>query len=138
MSLLLKPATLSSFCGQQVQRQHKKYINRKVFSPCRASWQEVHTYGQLFLFHFISEVPQLIGFSLVLFGTWELAGVLVFSAVPFTAVKLIANSPLGDSLQRKMEERKKIEVQNSSKFKALSEMAREDRWSPISFWTIFS
>lgn len=94
--------------------------------------------ANFFLFHFISEVPQLIGFSLVLFGTWELAGVLVFSAVPFTAVKLIANSPLGDSLQRQMEERKKVEVQNSSKFKALSEMAREDRWSTISFWTIFS
>ncbi|KAK7277930.1 hypothetical protein RJT34_22950 [Clitoria ternatea] len=63
-------------------------------------------------------------------ASWqELAGVLLFSAIPFTAVKAIANSSLGESLQRKMEERKKTAVQNSSKFKALAEDARNE-----SFW----
>ncbi|KAK7852583.1 chlorophyll a-b binding protein 7, chloroplastic isoform X1 [Quercus suber] len=60
-------------------------------------------------------------------ASWqELAGVLIFSAIPFTAVKAIANSPLGESLQRRMEERKKFAVQNSSKFKTLSEKARKE------------
>ncbi|XP_027330034.1 chlorophyll a-b binding protein 7, chloroplastic [Abrus precatorius] len=63
-------------------------------------------------------------------ASWqELAGVLLFSAVPFTVVKAIANSPLGESLQRKMEERKKFAVENSSKFKAAAEEARKH-----SFW----
>ncbi|XP_057975612.1 chlorophyll a-b binding protein 7, chloroplastic isoform X2 [Malania oleifera] len=60
-------------------------------------------------------------------ASWqELAGVLVLSSIPFTAVKAIANSPLGESLQRRMEERKKVAVENSSKFKALAEKARKD------------
>ncbi|XP_050268040.1 chlorophyll a-b binding protein 7, chloroplastic isoform X2 [Quercus robur] len=60
-------------------------------------------------------------------ASWqELAGVLIFSAIPFTAVKAIANSPLGESLQRRMEERKKFAVRNSSKFKTLSEKARKE------------
>lgn len=58
---------------------------------------------------------------------FKFAGVLVFSAIPFTAVKAIANSPLGEILQRRMEERKKIEVVNASKFKKLSKQARMDR-----------
>ncbi|CAJ1972626.1 unnamed protein product [Sphenostylis stenocarpa] len=63
-------------------------------------------------------------------ASWqELVGVLLFSAVPFTAVKAIANSPLGKSLRRKMEERKKFAVENSSKFKALANKARKE-----SFW----
>lgn len=57
----------------------------------------------------------------------KLAGVLVFSAIPFTAVKAIANSPLGESLQRRMEERKKVAAENSSKFRALAEKARKER-----------
>ncbi|KAK8563367.1 hypothetical protein V6N13_007684 [Hibiscus sabdariffa] len=58
-------------------------------------------------------------------ASWqELAGVLVFSAIPFTAVKAIANSPLGDSLQRQLLERKKEAVANSSKFQALAQEAR--------------
>lgn len=57
----------------------------------------------------------------------KLAGVLVFSAIPFTAVKAIANSPLGQSLQRRMLETKKFALDNSSKFKALSQKAREER-----------
>ncbi|XP_030527385.1 chlorophyll a-b binding protein 7, chloroplastic isoform X1 [Rhodamnia argentea] len=60
-------------------------------------------------------------------ASWqELAGVLVFSAIPFTAVKAIANSPLGESLQRRMEERKKFAVENSSQFRALAEKARKE------------
>ncbi|CDP07244.1 unnamed protein product [Coffea canephora] len=60
-------------------------------------------------------------------ASWqELAGVLVLSAIPFTAVKAIANSSLGDSLRRQMEERKEAELQNSSKLKALAQLARKD------------
>ncbi|KAG2697992.1 hypothetical protein I3760_07G130000 [Carya illinoinensis] len=71
--------------------------------------------------HLISKPPSLCRAS------WqELAGVLIFSAIPFTAVKAIANSPLGESLQRRMEETKKFAVENSSKFKALAEKARKD------------
>ena len=39
-------------------------------------------------------------------ASWqELAGVLVFSAIPFTAVKALANSPLGARLRRRLEDR---------------------------------
>ncbi|KAJ6736592.1 CHLOROPHYLL A-B BINDING PROTEIN 7 CHLOROPLASTIC [Salix viminalis] len=63
-------------------------------------------------------------------ASWqEVAGVVIFSAIPFTAVKAIANSPLGESLQRRLEERKKLAVQQSSKFKALAQKARKE-----SFW----
>ncbi|XP_019449531.1 PREDICTED: chlorophyll a-b binding protein of LHCII type 1 [Lupinus angustifolius] len=63
-------------------------------------------------------------------ASWqELAGVLVFSAIPFTAVKAIANSPLGESLQKRMEQTKKFDSQNSAKFKALAKKARKE-----SFW----
>jgi light-harvesting complex II chlorophyll a/b binding protein 7 len=57
----------------------------------------------------------------------KLAGVLIFSAIPFTAVKAIANSPLGESLQRRMEQTKKFAVENSTKLKALAEKARKER-----------
>ncbi|KAJ8747434.1 hypothetical protein K2173_007298 [Erythroxylum novogranatense] len=63
-------------------------------------------------------------------ASWqELVGVVVFSAIPFTAVKAIANSPLGDSLQKRLEERKKAAVLESSKFQALAQKARQE-----SFW----
>ncbi|XP_017429441.1 chlorophyll a-b binding protein 7, chloroplastic isoform X2 [Vigna angularis] len=82
--------------------------------------------------------------SFICNASWqELAGVLLFSAIPFTAVKAIANSPLGESLQRKMEEEKKSAEKNSSKFKALADKARKEscwygedrpRWlGPISY-----
>lgn len=58
---------------------------------------------------------------------FKLAGVLLFSAIPFTAVKAIANSPLGETLQKRLEERKKIEVVNASNFNKLSQQARIDR-----------
>nr|GMD40291.1 chlorophyll A-B binding protein of LHCII type 1 [Ipomoea batatas]GMD46665.1 chlorophyll A-B binding protein of LHCII type 1 [Ipomoea batatas] len=60
-------------------------------------------------------------------ASWqELAGVLVFSAIPFTAVKALANSSLGETLRRRLEDRKKAAVDDSAKFKALAEAARED------------
>ncbi|KAJ4830909.1 Chlorophyll a-b binding protein 7, chloroplastic [Turnera subulata] len=60
-------------------------------------------------------------------ASWqELAGVVIFSAIPFTAVKAIANSPLGESLQRRLEERKKVAIQQSSKFQELALKARKD------------
>ncbi|KAI3745567.1 hypothetical protein L6452_07967 [Arctium lappa] len=63
-------------------------------------------------------------------ASWqELAGVLVFSAIPFTAVKAIANSPLGETLQRRMEEKKKIAVKKASMYNTLAQKAKKD-----SFW----
>ncbi|XP_078432501.1 chlorophyll A-B binding family protein isoform X2 [Wolffia australiana] len=60
-------------------------------------------------------------------ASWEeLVGVLIFSAVPFTAVKALANSSVGESLRRRMEETKKADVAKSSKFKALAERARQE------------
>ncbi|XP_022975375.1 chlorophyll a-b binding protein 7, chloroplastic [Cucurbita maxima] len=60
-------------------------------------------------------------------ASWqELAGILIFSAIPFTAVKAIANSPFGESLQRQLEKKKNAAVAKSSKFKALAEQARKD------------
>lgn len=50
----------------------------------------------------------------------------MFSAIPFTAVKALANSPLGESLQRRLQDRKKLAVQNASKFRALTQKARND------------
>lgn len=57
----------------------------------------------------------------------KLVGVVVFSAIPFTAVKAIANSAVGESLQRRLEERKKVAVENSSRFRGLAEKARKQR-----------
>lgn len=57
----------------------------------------------------------------------KVAGVVVFSAIPFTVVKAIANSPVGEELQRRMEAKKKLYKDNSSKFKALSDKARMER-----------
>ncbi|WOG84068.1 hypothetical protein DCAR_0103248 [Daucus carota subsp. sativus] len=57
---------------------------------------------------------------------FKLAGVLVFSAVPFTAVKAVANSPLGESLQRRLEEREKVKVVNASNLNKLYQQARMD------------
>lgn len=57
----------------------------------------------------------------------KLAGVLVFSAIPFTVAKAIANSPLGESLQRRLKERKKLAVDNSTRFRAMAEKAKRER-----------
>jgi ABC-type bacteriocin/lantibiotic exporter with double-glycine peptidase domain len=80
----------------------------------------------LFVVFIISQYSFFIILLLVI--QLKLAGVLVFSAIPFTAVKAIANSPLGELLQRKMEETKKSAIQNSSKFKADANKARKERY----------
>ncbi|KAG4934570.1 hypothetical protein AAZX31_17G248700 [Glycine max] len=77
----------------------------------------------------VNSAPKRRRSSFITASWQELAGVLLFSAIPFTAVKAIANSPLGESLQRKMEERKTFAVENSSTFKALAGKARKE-----SFW----
>ncbi|KAG0461410.1 hypothetical protein HPP92_021707 [Vanilla planifolia] len=59
-------------------------------------------------------------------ASWEeLAGVLILSAIPFTAVKAVANSSLGEKLRRRLEESKKSAQESSSRFKELSRHARE-------------
>ncbi|KAM3256786.1 hypothetical protein ACQJBY_049294 [Aegilops geniculata] len=58
-------------------------------------------------------------------ASWqELAGVLVFSAVPFTAVKAIANSPLGASLRRRLESRKASAAAEADALRAAAREAR--------------
>ncbi|PKA56567.1 Chlorophyll a-b binding protein 1B, chloroplastic [Apostasia shenzhenica] len=67
-----------------------------------------------------------IGASVVVRASWEeLAGVLIFSAIPFTAVKAVANSSVGERLRRRLEETKKGAEESSSRFKALTRQARE-------------
>ncbi|KAK8937393.1 hypothetical protein KSP39_PZI011792 [Platanthera zijinensis] len=59
-------------------------------------------------------------------SSWEeLAGVLIFSAVPFTAVKALASSSIGDTLRRRLAETRKVASESSSRFKALARKARE-------------
>ncbi|PWA42363.1 chlorophyll A-B binding family protein [Artemisia annua] len=61
-------------------------------------------------------------------ASWqELAGVLVFSAIPFTAVKAIANSPLGETLQTRMQETKKLALRNAKAYQSLAQNAKKDR-----------
>ncbi|KAG8044218.1 hypothetical protein GUJ93_ZPchr0221g7046 [Zizania palustris] len=58
-------------------------------------------------------------------ASWqELAGVLVFSAVPFTAVKVLANSPLGARLRRRLEDRKAAAAAEADALRAASRQAR--------------
>ncbi|CAN1166900.1 Chlorophyll a-b binding protein 7, chloroplastic [Linum perenne] len=60
-------------------------------------------------------------------ASWqEVAGVVVFSAIPFTAVKAIANSSLGETLRSRLEERKKVAIKESSEFRRLAQKARRD------------
>ncbi|KAH7426710.1 hypothetical protein KP509_10G013700 [Ceratopteris richardii] len=77
-------------------------------------------------------------------ASWqELAGVLVFSAFPFTIVKAIANSSLGTRLQERMQEYKDRYKEMAGEFELARFKAREDsvwygenrpKWlGPISF-----
>ncbi|XP_057248738.1 chlorophyll a-b binding protein 7, chloroplastic isoform X1 [Beta vulgaris subsp. vulgaris] len=63
-------------------------------------------------------------------ASWqELVGVLVFSAIPFSAVKAIANSPLGEKLQRRLQDQKSAAVEDSMQRNNLAQMARySSRW----------
>ncbi|EFJ13067.1 light-harvesting complex [Selaginella moellendorffii] len=59
-------------------------------------------------------------------ASWqELAGVLVFSAFPFTAVKAIANSSLGKQLQERMQETKAAAENSRSAVDAARMRARD-------------
>ncbi|KAK1406683.1 hypothetical protein QVD17_42208 [Tagetes erecta] len=63
-------------------------------------------------------------------ASWqEVGGVLVLSAIPFTAVKAIANSPLGETLERRMQEKKRAYLTNASLYQSLQQEARNN-----SFW----
>src|SRR6185312_9986798 len=66
-------------------------------------------------------------------ASWqELAGVLVFSAIPFTAVKALANSPLGARLRRRLEDRKAVAAAEADALRAAARDARDNRCHPIS------
>jgi light-harvesting complex II chlorophyll a/b binding protein 7 len=61
-------------------------------------------------------------------ASWqELASVLVFSAVPFTAVKTLANSPLGARLRRRLEDRKAAAAAEAEALRAAAREARDKR-----------
>lgn len=58
-------------------------------------------------------------------ASWqEVAGVLVLSAIPFTAVKAIANSPLGQRLQTRLQLQKLAALDDSIRQNRLAQMAR--------------
>ncbi|KNA17651.1 hypothetical protein SOVF_078010 [Spinacia oleracea] len=63
-------------------------------------------------------------------SSWqEVAGVLVFSAIPFTAVKAIATSPLGETLQKRLLLQKSAAVEDSIQRNKLAQLARNrSRW----------
>ena len=57
---------------------------------------------------------------------------LVFSAIPFTAVKALANSPLGARLRRRLEARKAAAAAEAAALRAAARDARDNRCHPIS------
>lgn len=60
-------------------------------------------------------------------ASWqELAGVLLFSAFPFTIVKAIANSPLGRQLEQRMQQTKSAAKIKASETEFAKKQARED------------
>ncbi|KAI5054649.1 hypothetical protein GOP47_0029794 [Adiantum capillus-veneris] len=60
-------------------------------------------------------------------ASWqELAGVLVLSAFPFTVVKAIANSPLGNQLQERMQEYKARSKEVAGEIQSAKRKAREE------------
>jgi light-harvesting complex II chlorophyll a/b binding protein 7 len=65
-------------------------------------------------------------------ASWqELAGVLVFSAIPFTTVKALANSPLGARLRRRLEDRKAAAAAEADALRAAARIARNNRYHHI-------
>jgi light-harvesting complex II chlorophyll a/b binding protein 7 len=61
-------------------------------------------------------------------ASWqEVAGVVIFSAIPFTVVKAIANSSLGEQLRFRLEQTKKSALKEENALRALSKQARETR-----------
>lgn len=63
----------------------------------------------------------------------QLVGVLVFSAFPFVAVKAIANSPVGEKLQRRLEKRKEEAKADSDKANKSRLAARATRLLRLHF-----
>ncbi|KAF3788927.1 Chlorophyll a-b binding protein of LHCII type I [Nymphaea thermarum] len=141
MGTTISPTSLllcNSFEGLPVTpRSSSQARNRcpRLPGTVRASWQEVcgvpyfslsssHYMELAFSMHF-ETVSDFLFFSLKL----EVAGVIVFSAFPFTVVKAIANSSLGAALQERMQATKAADVANYSKKRALAETARAE-----SFW----
>ena len=106
------------------RRRHGHGWRRQCSFNPKASWQEVT------IFCAIQSSSFAFWFSRLLWTEirWlKLAGVLIFSAIPFTAVKLIANSPLGERLQRRLQEQKSAAVKDALRQKRLAEMARNQR-----------
>jgi hypothetical protein len=61
-------------------------------------------------------------------GSVQLAGVVVFSAFPFTIVKAIANSSIGEQLQQRMLETKAVAKQEAGAARAAESNARDTRF----------
>lgn len=60
-------------------------------------------------------------------ASWqEVAGVLIFSAIPFTAVKAIANSPLAARLQERMLQTKSLAMKEALEREAATQRARKE------------
>ena len=64
-------------------------------------------------------------------GLLQLAGVLVFSATPFVVVKAIANSAVGEALQRRLKVRKEEDERQAAAAKSAQEKAKQERSVPV-------
>nr|ADE76510.1 unknown [Picea sitchensis] len=65
-------------------------------------------------------------------ASWqELAGVLIFSAIPFTAVKAIANSPLAARLQERMQGTKSLAMKEAPEREAATQRARKESYEVL-------
>ncbi|XP_074263983.1 chlorophyll a-b binding protein 7, chloroplastic isoform X2 [Silene latifolia] len=112
MALVIHQHTISSSSSSLISQNHHH------FSP-KLPLKKLHHHN--FNKHYSICLPKA--------SLQELAGVLIFSAIPFTAVKLIANSPLGERLQKRLQEQKSTAVKLSVERSKLSEIARnQSRW----------
>lgn len=65
-------------------------------------------------------------------ASWqEVAGVLIFSAIPFTAVKAIANSPLAARLQERMLRTKSLAMKEAMEREAATQRARKESYEVL-------
>ncbi|KAE8661210.1 hypothetical protein F3Y22_tig00116937pilonHSYRG00133 [Hibiscus syriacus] len=113
---------------QETMHSTKDYMNRR---NRRHSMEIAIDMSSVFIWRGPLWFPQYIIIFMIIGSfkaSWqELAGVLVFSAIPFAAVKVIANSPLGESLQRQLLKTKKEALENSSRVQASAQKARNER-----------
>ena len=125
MALLPPPASLSSLTPPSLALKSTTNFAfpKRRRSLCTASWQEVCSDPHSLSLPIVIFTPSTADVIVPL----KLVGVVVFSAVLFTAVKAIANSAIGESLQRRLEERKKVAVENSDRFRTLAQSARNQR-----------